>query len=1006
MGYRACYIVSIKLKGESAVENIYSGKYIKFQDICDYIEKEGNSKLKSATKHLFANGLVLLPSIFTKYSGDYSQCMSFFDTGSRFLEDIATGATLVGAGISTIVGDALKDLFKKNSDYQETYVKMQTAYYMCFYASFFEAIEEKLVIEGIDNFFSEFVNGISIGQEMYLNLGDDCELNICFNSTEDIKEGYIELTTHFEKSFFAFDNIQVLVEESEEQKCYFVERIRCLPDIAIKKFTQQIVQLVIEYPKFQSWLSVRFYTELKDQFVHLPNTIAEHLSENLIDKYEKRQVLRKELFSRFNDSFFYLFGDEQCEVEDVFTLNHYTFAELCGGGLKQKVNNIHEIMNMVKKQRYLLISGPYGSGKTTLIKKLYLEYRRKSQDVYAFDAKDLMNIANDEIEFENFFNSICDKEAIIIIDSLDDLNIPNAESAEKSLLEYFIVNMLQFLKKNRKISFVLASREYAFVYDDSEESVSEKIFIYDSKDDNKKMIESGSFKSEDISTWIDNYPFKRGEYVDKKTIKEQNGKIVNALKNPLFLYAFIKQCEVKNKIESHEGYYYYYEQFIEQTIQGKYREESLLGANVISDNTGKYRELVQRIAYDILKIHSNRIRSIVDPMQISEEHPLLDDVLQKYKFWITYDEFSEATTLCFEELKSESIDKANFLNCYFLKAIDKTVFFTDVNILFTLASDRIFKQFMEISQKEIFDITDLNSLDVIDFYPQVIDYIIYKLRNCEKQRKIRSYLRSFVLNIDIRNRIDASGKSKKEICETFAQILMLYILFFKFNKNNLSSEYNHVFKEMMYYVNAYKTFSYRERPQEKVYTVERYFMRNILDEIILKRINLKFFNFKDSVINNAHFIQCKFGQTIFNDSEIKGKNIFDLCDFKEAELMFTKSTQATELIFRDCRITKMLIKPQQNCRFVRCFIKELRLNLHNLKSMFFENCVIEKIIVEGEKSSSRAIIIFDLCSFSTSIDLSGYEGRILVKTKCTFPKEGHLFKGINPERIKGIHKII
>lgn len=183
-------------------------------------------------------------------------------------------------------------------------------------------------------------------------------------------------------------------------------------------------------------------------------------------------------------------------------------------------------------------------------------------------------------------------------------------------------------------------------------------------------------------------------------------------------------------------------------------------------------------------------------------------------------------------------------------------------------------------------------------------------------------------------------------------------------------------------------------------------MRNILDGIILKRVNLKYFNFKDSVINNAFFSQCKISETSFSNAEIRGKNVFDLCDFQETALMFAKSIHNTEMIFRDCRITRMRIKPQQNCRFVRCFIKELRLNLCNLKKMSFENCVIEKIIIEGEKSSSKARIIFDLCTFSTSIDWCGYEGKIVVKTKCVFLQEERLFNGINPERIEGIQKII
>ncbi len=68
------------------------------------------------------------------------------------------------------------------------------------------------------------------------------------------------------------------------------------------------------------------------------------------------------MFYRYKEDYFYLFNDKQCTVEDVFTLNNYRIMEY-GEEDRKKIKNIEEVMELVNEYHYLLIVGPYGSGK-------------------------------------------------------------------------------------------------------------------------------------------------------------------------------------------------------------------------------------------------------------------------------------------------------------------------------------------------------------------------------------------------------------------------------------------------------------------------------------------------------------------------------------------------------------------------------------------------------------------------------------------------------------------
>ena len=981
----------------------YVFKPVSFAEVCNYIEKQNNSKLKDALKHILSVGVLLFPAYITQISG----------VPSSLVTDIATGATLVGAGVGKIIVDTVHELLQVRPDKNcntNNFLKAETAYYLCFFSAFYETLTENVIIEGYEDiweFLQEVVSGNQRGaiteeivennETIYLSIGNNEKLKNCFNM----------LNKQFKKNFFLHDFINQLEEYADVQKNYYMNIFDSIPDKALKKFERYIFELSMKYPYVRHWISIKVFNELNTQVSTLPQIIADQVLDGLKEDKEKIRILKKELYQRNGDRYFYFFEDEQCNVDDMFILSNYFIKDIEKMEEKQRVKSLETLMYLAEQQKFLLITGPYGSGKTVLLKKLYLEYKRHGLNIFAFEAKDLIDIVSvdNADEFCDFFMCLCgkDKSCTVLIDAMDDLNIPNADKSERSLLEVFISKMFNCIKRNRGIVFILSSREYAYIKDNKEASVAEKIYCLGPEGMKMKLVSSEKFSTEAVSLWIEQYPFKNNIFLNKKTIKDSNKKIVSALQNPLFLYVFIKQYEKTQKLEVNEGYYYYYEHFINYTIQGKYRNESNLGATVIRDKVEKYRDLVQRIAFDILNINSSRINDIINSLKLMDEEPVLAEELQKYKFYLTFDDFSKATTDCFKELQSDSIEKANYLNCYFLKAVDNTVFFLDANILFTLAAERIFAQLEFLARKDVFEISHLDKLDVIDFYPQIIDYIIYKLRNSNVQKVFRGYLRSFVLNEDIRNRIDVSGKSNKQLRETFAQIIMMYILFFKTNKSSLASDYVHIFKEMMHYVNAYKTYSHGFR--KEIYPVERYFMRSILQDLHLKRVNLTSFNFKDSTIDNGNFFQCKFEDTNFINVTMMGKTEFVLCKFEKSHLLVAPNAKLDNMDFKDCQIKQLTLKVQK-CRFLRCFIQQLDVDLSESESLKFDDCVIEKFVFVGNKSDVETVIEFNSCVFKTPIDLREYAGKIKINTKCCYVGTGQLFSNISKERVENPERIM
>lgn len=996
---------------------------VSFADVYSYLEKKDHKKFKVAVKSIIGVGALLFPMHIAPILG----------LSSAIVSDYATGATLAGAGVGQIVGDAIKSiagLFPKKMNYKDRYMQMQIAFYLCLYAAFYDAVEKYLVVEGHDIWKGHLIfipkkikcqeDNEETLQKFNLAKSVDC------SNDEEIQSLYTVLTEEFKNHFYSLDFWNDLGTSCEAQREYYDGVFQKLASKAFYLFKQQISGLSESFPSMRNWVIERSLDSIGDQLCSIKDSLGgldkqvKDIPNNIKKVEMTRQIKHKDLYRTRGNKFYTFFEDGCCNIDRMFILSNYVCGSADIEEKQSKINNIEEIMDIASEQRFLLIAGVYGSGKTTLIKALHKKYRLCGILVYVFDACELVDIVNEESAtyFIDFFDSIVgDDETIVLIDAVDDLNIPNSRDSETSLLNFFLQNMYACIEQINNIIFIISSRLYSYAHEGDGNLITETCYyLAPANLTDMRVIYSKNFDSIQVGQWIESYPFKENKAISKTDIKEKNGELVSPLYNPLFLYIFMKEYdeipqkqtkEEEKKEEEDKGYYDYYEHFINQTIKGKYVQEAQMGAKVIRNHAKKYRQLLQQLSFDILNHYSEKINSIIEKEKRFSNEPLLADELQKYHFSISLTDFSETTKTIYVAMESEEIDKANFINCYFLRMVREQIFFTDANILFILTAERTYNQMWEVIRKNhIFSLSDFQKIDVIDFYPQILDYILFKIRKDKRVDKFMEYVNSFVTNDDIRNRMIGISNLDKGFKEIFAQIIMFYIIFIRLNeKGYISNGYEHLFRELMYYVNAYKTFCYNNKKINYVYTVEPYFMNICLKELSLKRTNLKAFNFKSSTIENCNFLQCKLNNTILEDVIMIGKNKFELCTFSKIKFKLKKDFIMDEIYFFDCTFKEVNYKFPRG-RFVRCYIQNVIFDLNYLQELKFVDCVIDKISLVGSGPAS-ARMEFSSCMFKTAVDLQNYIGKIEFTSKCLDIKGSGLFKHVkNPQRVPSSDMIV
>lgn len=256
-----------------------------FSEVYRFLKEKPDDTVFQCFKSLFNVALLLFPALM---------CQNVAD-----LTDLATGATLVGAGLGSIIGNAAKSAFvffknKDHGDYTTRYQQMQIAQVMLVYASFFDTISQylpdengeialssdekwKISQEGLQAYLKNLKTPIQHTNPKLLNI----ELALP-NPTQDFSE-YKEKLKGFYKDLNAefikfFERLSFWEEINKDQKEYFSGLLNQLPVTAVCTYEAQYFELSKEFPEFAIWANHVEHSRLEAQIDVGFKQIAEKLN--------------------------------------------------------------------------------------------------------------------------------------------------------------------------------------------------------------------------------------------------------------------------------------------------------------------------------------------------------------------------------------------------------------------------------------------------------------------------------------------------------------------------------------------------------------------------------------------------------------------------------------------------------------------------------------------------------------------------------------------------------
>lgn len=437
-----------------------------FSEVYRFLKNKPDDTIFQCFKNLFGVALLFFPALM---------CQNV-----AAITDLATGATIVGAGVGTIIGNAAKSAFaffknKNHSDYSTRYQHMQIAQVMLVYASYFDTIIQclpnengeitlsadkkwKISQDGFQAYFKKLTESVQHTSPKLL----DTELALP-NPTqnfsqyiEELKGFYKELNSEFIKFF---EQLSFWEEIDKDQKEYFYDLLSQLPMTAVCTYEQQYFELSKEFPEFAVWANHTEHSRLEaqidvgfKQIAEKLNSIAQHSESKAPDTLEHYRIkyanyinspiinpnannfaedivfpAKKDIF--IPQAFLALSYRRPMELEPSATWKDAFSGEDIG----QYISNIlrHPQYGMLP----LLILGLPGAGKTLLCRMLAAQILSAEYHVIIIKLRD--TIAEDTImkqidaQIERDFGDNCtwndlrsaylDKPILLIFDGYDEL---------------------------------------------------------------------------------------------------------------------------------------------------------------------------------------------------------------------------------------------------------------------------------------------------------------------------------------------------------------------------------------------------------------------------------------------------------------------------------------------------------------------------------------------------------------------------------------------------------
>lgn len=285
-----------------------------FSEVYRYLKDKPECDMFQTFKNLFGAALLFFPA--------------FMCQEVRLVTDIATGATLAGAGVGAIVSKAAKhtvSLFQnqEHKDYAARYDQMQIAQVMLVYASYFDAVSQYLPNENGEiilssgdrrkishDGFQAYLKKLEKSAQRNKSMPKLLDYEIALPNParefsrykEELKNFYESLNAEFIKFFEECSFWKEITASHDRidraQKKFFLDLLEKLPENALCTYEKQYFELSKEFPEFAVWANhaehVRMETQLDIGF----QEIADEL---------------KQLRNRINDS----------ENKAAETLKHY-----------------------------------------------------------------------------------------------------------------------------------------------------------------------------------------------------------------------------------------------------------------------------------------------------------------------------------------------------------------------------------------------------------------------------------------------------------------------------------------------------------------------------------------------------------------------------------------------------------------------------------------------------------------------------------------------------------
>lgn len=268
-----------------------------FVEVYRFLSAKQNDDIFKCFKNLFRVALLFFPALMCQDVAIITD-----------LTNIATGATLVGAGVATIVRDAAKSAFalfknKPHSDYATRYDQIQIAQVMLIYAAYFDTISKCLPDENDEIALSDGVKW-KISVKGYQTYFKDLEKDVQRQSsripkplieeitlpdptqnfshyTNRLKNFYDALNDEFKKFF---SRLSFWKEIDSNQKEYFNKLLSDLPELSVHTYEQQYFELSKNFPDFAIWANHEDHTRLERQIDIGFKQMAEELKQFYISQ--------------------------------------------------------------------------------------------------------------------------------------------------------------------------------------------------------------------------------------------------------------------------------------------------------------------------------------------------------------------------------------------------------------------------------------------------------------------------------------------------------------------------------------------------------------------------------------------------------------------------------------------------------------------------------------------------------------------------------------------------